>query len=136
MKKLPLLILLLVFTSVLVLGVVFYRHGNEGFAVHEADSLTTPGIALAAAKGCTACHSLDGTAGIGPSWKGTYGTLRSMADGSQRLADHAYLRESMLEPAADVVTGFENVMIAPELSEAEIAQLIQLIRQLGSKASG
>ncbi len=135
MKKLPLLILLLVFTSVLVSGVLLYLHRSADSAVHEADSLPAPGVALAAEKGCTACHSLDGTAGIGPSWKGTYGSPRVMTDGSERLADDAYLRKSMLEPAAEVVTGFANVMIAPELSEAEIAQLLQLFRQLGSPSS-
>ena len=126
------LVVLSVLTSVLAAGAVFYLRDGAGSA---AGPMNLPGAGLAAEKGCTACHTLDGTAGIGPTWKGTYGTLRTMTNGSQRVADEAYLRESMLTPAAAVVTGFENIMLPAELSEAETAQLILLIRELGPSAS-
>jgi cytochrome c oxidase subunit II len=87
-------------------------------------------ITLAESKGCRACHSLDGTAGIGPSWAGSYGGNRTFADGSQLPADDAYLRESILQPAARVVAGYQNVMVAAALSEDEVATLLTLIRQL------
>lgn len=136
MKNWPAIISALALTSVLITGVAWYLRGSQSSAVGELDSLASPGIALANEKGCVACHSLDGTAGIGPTWKGTYGSIRVMKDGTQHTADDAYLRKSMLEPAAEVVTGFENVMIPPELSETEIAQLLQLFRQLGTSSSG
>lgn len=92
-------------------------------------------MALAIEKGCIACHSLDGTAGIGPTWQGTYGTLRTLSDGSQVTADENYLGRSIREPAAQVVKGYENIMIAPELSDAELGQLLLLIRELGTAGS-
>jgi cytochrome c oxidase subunit 2 len=33
-------------------------------------------------RGCATCHSLDGTRGQGPSWKGIYGQPRQFVDGS------------------------------------------------------
>jgi cytochrome c551/c552 len=87
-------------------------------------------IYLAESKGCTACHSLDGSIGIGPSWKGSYGSTRTFADGSMLQVDEAYLRESILQPGARVVAGYQNVMVAPALSEHEVASLVELIRRM------
>ena len=33
-------------------------------------------------RGCATCHSLDGTRGQGPSWKGIWGQTHTFADGS------------------------------------------------------
>ncbi len=87
-------------------------------------------IYLAESKGCTACHSLDGSIGIGPSWEGSYGSTRTFADGSMLQVDEAYLRESILQPGARVVAGYQNVMVAPALSEHELASLVELIRRM------
>ena len=46
---------------------------------------------------------------LGPSWKGLFGSPRTYAKGVLRAtADEAYLRESILEPAAKVVSGYER----------------------------
>jgi cytochrome c oxidase subunit 2 len=135
MKRMFRLVVLFLMIAVLASAVVFYLRRDRTTAVGNTDLEQTSGMLLAVEKGCNACHSLDGSAGIGPTWKGTYGTLRIMTDGSQRLADEAYIRESILEPAAEVVEGFQNIMLPAELSEAEISQLILLIRELGTSAA-
>jgi cytochrome c oxidase subunit II len=56
--------------------------------------------------GCDACHSFDGTTRLGPTWLGLYGSERIFSDGTSRVADEAYLRESILEPDALIVLGF------------------------------
>ncbi|MES2624752.1 MAG: hypothetical protein V4628_05710 [Pseudomonadota bacterium] len=127
---------LFLLSSVIVAGVVMYWQHSENSAAGESGRAQSPAMQLAVEKGCNACHSFDGSTGIGPTWKGTYGTLRIMTDGSQHLADDAYLRKSMLEPAAEVVTGFENIMLPPELTETEITQLMLLIRELGTTGPG
>jgi hypothetical protein len=62
--------------------------------------------------GCMACHSTDGTlqGKVGPSWKGLYGSERDIAGKKpfKVKADAAYLRESILNPGAKVVKGFEK----------------------------
>jgi hypothetical protein len=61
--------------------------------------------------GCMACHSFENTSisKLGPTWKGLYGSERTYGSGVVRVtADEAYLRESILEPAAKIVTGYER----------------------------
>jgi len=88
------------------------------------------GLALAKAKACLACHSVDGSAGVGPTWKGLYGKTESYADGSQEKVDDAVLAREMREPAAKVVKGFAPIMPKTELSDAELAALTAYIRSL------
>src|SRR5207249_1466310 len=59
-------------------------------------------------KGCASCHSVDGTAGIGPTLKGVYGTMRHFTDGSIRVADAEYIRHATTDHSAEIVQGFRN----------------------------
>lgn len=62
--------------------------------------------------GCMACHSTDGNlqGKVGPSWKGLFGSEREIANtkGKKVKADVDYLKESILNPGAKVVRGFEK----------------------------
>lgn len=99
-----------------------------------AQTAADRGRSLVAANGCIACHALDGTRGIGPSWAGIYGTTRMLKGGGTVVVDDVYLRRAMLEPAAEVVDGFDNVMVPAAVNEAQIADIIALIKELGSPA--
>ena len=82
---------------------------------------------------CKACHSVDGTPGIGPSWKGLFGHQAELADGTTATADEAYLKESILTPAAKIVKGFQNIMPSSykdTLTEQQISDLIAYIETL------
>lgn len=68
------------------------------------------GAILYTKRGCNACHSIDGTKLVGPSWKGVFGKGEALADGSTAQVDEAYIRESILEPNAKVVAGYQPVM--------------------------
>jgi cytochrome c oxidase subunit II len=68
------------------------------------------GAVLYSKKGCNACHSLDGSKLVGPSWKGIFGKNESFADGSNAPVTADYIRQSILEPNAKVVAGFQPVM--------------------------
>lgn len=84
-------------------------------------------------RGCSQCHTVDGTARIGPTLKGVLGHKVVFSDGSSLVADENYLRESMLEPAKRVVAGFEPVMPTQQgrLKNEEIAAIIAYIKSLG-----
>src|SRR5207253_7555535 len=58
---------------------------------------------------CNTCHLPDGK-GRGPSYYGLYGSKVKLADGSTVLADDNYIRESILQPNAKIVAGFQPVM--------------------------
>ena len=94
------------------------------------------GAALYRDKGCAACHSVDGTlAGkIGPSFKGLYGSSVKLTTGATRTADDAYLRRSILDPASEIVKGFEPGMptFRGVLSNAEVESLVRYMKTLAA----
>jgi len=100
-----------------------------------ADMLVAQGKALALSKGCVGCHSIDGSVGVGPSWKGLYGSTQTFSDGSSAPVDDAFLREEILTPQARLVKGFGPVMPTIPLSEDELKALIAYIRANGSTAA-
>lgn len=83
-------------------------------------------------RGCQQCHSVDGTAKVGPSFKGIFGEPQALSNGSKVTVDENYIRESILEPQAKVVAGFEPVMPTYQgrLKDPEIDALIQYIKSL------
>ena len=61
--------------------------------------------------GCVACHTIDGTPGVGPTWQGLYQRQEQLTDGSTITADDAYIINSINEPNAQIVVGFNpNIM--------------------------
>jgi cytochrome c oxidase subunit 2 len=103
-------------------------------SAQPAAGLPAQGRSLAQAKGCVACHSADGSAGVGPSWKGLYGKQETLADGSVVAANEEYLKKSIREPAAEVVKGYAPIMPKTELSDEEISALLAYIESLKSAA--
>lgn len=98
------------------------------------DTLQLKGKGLAQSKGCVACHSVDGSPGVGPSWKGLSGKTETLADGSSVLADEAYLKKSIREPQAQIVKGFAPIMPVTDMSDEELAALLAYIESLGAPA--
>ncbi len=85
-------------------------------------------------KACATCHLGNGT-GRAPSLNGVYdGTVR-LADGSTVTADDAYIRESILNPPAKIVAGYQPLMPAfqGQLTEEQILSLTAYIKSLQSQ---
>jgi cytochrome c oxidase subunit 2 len=88
-------------------------------------------------KSCAQCHSLDGSTITGPTWKGLWGRtedVRVAATGemTQVKVDENYIRESVLDPGAKVVKGFDPVMptFQGKLTDREITVLIAYIKTI------
>jgi cytochrome c oxidase subunit II len=81
---------------------------------------------------CVACHSSDGSAGIAPTMKGLWGKHRVFVSGATAQAEENYIRESILNPAAKVVQGYDPVMptFQGQLKEDEIDNIIAYIKTL------
>jgi cytochrome c oxidase subunit 2 len=60
--------------------------------------------------GCNSCHNVDGTKSKGPTWKGVYGSMVELNNGTSVLADEAYIKESIMYPQAKIVKGFDTIM--------------------------
>jgi cytochrome c oxidase subunit 2 len=80
--------------------------------------------------GCASCHTTDGTVKTGPSFKGLFGKTETFADGSSVTVDENYIRESILEPNAKIVSGFTPQMpsFAGRFDDKQIAALIAYIK--------
>lgn len=82
--------------------------------------------------GCSACHGTNGQGGVGPAFTGLYGSEVALADGTTTLADEAYLAESIRNPSAAKVAGFDIDMPANDLDDQQIALVIAYIRALST----
>lgn len=89
-----------------------------------------PVYRLLEAKDCLTCHSIDGEESIGPTLKGIYGRTVKLTNGSTLTADDVYLRESIVQPEAKLVAGFDDVMPKPELTEEEINAIVEYLETL------
>ena len=83
---------------------------------------------------CSNCHK-DDNSGRGPSLVGVYGKQVQLAGGGTVKADEAYFRESILQPQAKVVAGFEPVMPTFQglVTEEQVVQLVEYVKSLGPK---
>jgi cytochrome c oxidase subunit II len=100
-----------------------------------ADTTLSPkdlGAKLYEKKGCNACHTLDGSIKIGPSFKGVYGIKQELADGRVVTINDDYIRKKVLNPAQEVAKGFPPVMptFQGQLSNKEIDALVEFIKSL------
>ena len=79
--------------------------------------------------GCPACHAT----GIAPSLQGLFGQSVTLTGGQTVTADEGYVRESILDPTAKVVAGYQPIMpsFAGRVNDEQILQLIAYIRSLG-----
>ncbi|NJB67832.1 cytochrome c oxidase subunit 2 [Desulfobaculum xiamenense] len=100
---------------------------------------TARGEELLAQYGCTACHSLDGTDGVGPTLRDVFGMTRVlvMPDGSERevRVDGDYLRRAILDPGAELLKGYQPVM-PPYEGVIPDEDLRDLIGWISSRSEG
>ena len=75
-------------------------------------TLVARGKTLYTADGCSACHSLTGAAGVGPSLKAVAGSKVTLANGQTITADDAYLEQSISSPDAQIVKGYRAGIMA------------------------
>ena len=88
--------------------------------------------------GCAACHAAEANAvsKLGPNFSGLFGSSRTFNGGVVRVtADEGYIRESILEPGAKVVAGYERLgmgmpSFAGVLTDAQIESIILFIKSL------
>ena len=107
---------------------------TEQRSAFSPERMAALGQELHTSQGCVACHNVSGDPGLpGPTWKGIYGHEVELTDGSKVIIDDAYLRQSILEPASQVVAGFQPIMpqtYGDVLSDRQIQALIEYIKTL------
>ena len=112
---------------------------TSALVVTAADSdisLADQGWAVLRKNGCNACHSVDGSKLIGPSYLGGWGGTRTVVTGREKReisVDEEYVRRSIYDPNADVADGFgKGLMLSYEgmVSEEEVKLIIEYLKEL------
>ena len=100
--------------------------GGEGMTLEDY------GSTLYVSKACNTCHSIEGKSMTGPALNGIYDKPVPLASGGEAVADENYLRESILDPQASIVAGYQPVMPTYQgiLKDRELDALIAYIKSL------
>ncbi len=114
--------------EVIVMEPAEYEQWLSG-GIHGAPSMAEAGSKLYEQLACITCH---GT-GKAPSLAGIFGQQVKLNDGTTVVADEAYVRESVLYPAAKIVQGYKPIMptFKGQVTEEQLLQLIAYIKSLG-----
>jgi cytochrome c oxidase subunit 2 len=99
-------------------------------------SLAAQGEKLFQEFGCTTCHRPDSGA-RGPNLQGLYGRPVHLTDGRVVIADDSYIRESILQPNAKIVAGFQSIMPTFQgvVSEEGLIQITEYLKSLSEQES-
>jgi cytochrome c oxidase subunit 2 len=94
--------------------------------------LPQAGRVLVERNGCLVCHSVDGSRLTGPSFLGLLSRTRDFEGGGSAAADSFYVAESILQPQARIVAGYQSVMpaFAGKLGDPEIGAVLAFLRSL------
>ncbi|HEX2974667.1 MAG TPA: cytochrome c oxidase subunit II [Bacteroidales bacterium] len=106
-----------------------------------ADSAATPGpgaegAALIKTNGCNACHSVDGSKIVGPTFKGLFGkqiTVVSNGKETNVTADEEYIKRSIYDPNAEIVKGYPQGLMQSykaTLNDNDISKIIEYFKSL------
>jgi cytochrome c oxidase subunit 2 len=106
-------------------------------ALEASESLASRGGKLFQQLGCTTCHRADSLQRA-PQLAGLYHRPVQLVDGRIVIADEDYLRESIVDPTAKVVLGWQTIMptFKGRVSEEEIMQLVAYIQSLPPAPEG
>jgi cytochrome c oxidase subunit 2 len=100
-------------------------------------SLASTGEKLFQDLACITCHRAD-SQGRGPVLQGLFGKTVQLQDGSTIVADEAYIRESILHPAAKITAGFQPIMPTFQglISEEQLLELVEYVKSLNTEQQG
>jgi cytochrome c oxidase subunit 2 len=110
-----------------------YQAWLSGGAASE--SLASAGAKLFQQHACNTCHRPDSLA-RGPNLEGLFGKQVQLADGRTLIADETYIRESIMNPNAKIVAGFQPIMPTFQglINEEGLLQLVAYIKSLKPQA--
>jgi cytochrome c oxidase subunit 2 len=100
-------------------------------------TLAQTGMTLFQQLGCNTCHNME-VQGRGPNLTGVYGHPVQLEDGRVVTADENYVRESIMQPAAKIVSGFKNIMPSwqGQVNEEQLNQLVAYVKSLSPAPEG
>jgi cytochrome c oxidase subunit II len=115
--------------EVIVMSPTDYQTWLSGGA--PEGSLASTGAKVFQDLACNTCHRPDAQ-GRGPVLEGLFGRSLQLQSGETVVADEAYVRESILTPAARIAAGFQPIMPAFQglVTEEQLLALIEYVKSL------
>lgn len=106
----------------------------------EAAAIPVPeGLTLLRNTGCLACHSVDGSKLVGPSFKGYWGSERVITENGVEksiTADESYTLKAIYDPNSQVVKGFSPGLMqsyTDVVSEEDALKMIEYLKELAGE---
>lgn len=102
--------------------------------INKVESPSATGKRIMQNIGCFACHTVDGTKLVGPSFKGIWGEMQTVTTGGEKRevkVDDEYIKRSIFDPNADVVEGFQKGLMVTyqgQLSDDDVNQIIEYLK--------
>lgn len=114
----------------------WYTDTATVIAAPGKDKAASAGQQLVLKNGCIACHSIDGSQIVGPSFKGLYGKQHTVVvngNEQQITVDDDYIYESLMDPNAKITKGFQPGLMQPYkglITKDEAKQIADYIKSL------
>lgn len=114
----------------------WYTDTTAVLASADIESPAAAGRRIMQNIGCFACHSIDGTKLVGPTFKGVYGHEVTVTTGREKrtiIADDEYIRKSIYDPNDDIVEGYGRGLMLSyrgQLSEDDVTLIIEYLKTL------
>lgn len=100
-----------------------------GKCAGSTDKTACPGIVakpggegLYATLGCQGCHSIDGSASSGPTFKGLFNSMVTLTTGQKVKADEKYLLDSILDADKQIVKGYQPGVMSAVVPKGSVPQ--------------
>lgn len=98
--------------------------------VQVTPALVAQGKQLYTADSCAGCHTLSGTAGAGPTFKGLSGSTVTLDTGQTIAANDTYLARSITDPDGQIVRGYHAGVMPPAIASFNLSRKPSDIRAL------
>jgi len=79
---------------------------------------------------CASCHSLDGSKGTGPTFKGLADSTVELEGGKTATADAAYLERAITDPDADVAEGYNAGLMKASIDGFDLGSKPEDVQKL------
>jgi len=79
---------------------------------------------------CSSCHSLDGSEGTGPTFKGLAGSTVTLKDGKTVKATPEYLERAIVDPDAEIVEGYAPGLMTASIDGFDLEDKPEDVREL------
>jgi cytochrome c oxidase subunit 2 len=116
--------------SVIVMQPTEFDNWLSGNAAQQSPAVA--GLQLFQSLGCVSCHGANGEGGRGPALPGLFGRQVFLTNGQTLIADEAYVRESIENPQAKLVSGFGPIMptFQGQVNPEQLIQIMSFIKSL------